>query len=148
MEPNSEEHVQETMEMLLEAETELYCSLILSAVECVQHSVEPPTPRHTDRWRGEQETQSLLRGNPSRLRAVTRLTSKDAFFRLLKWLEDNAGLKSGCETSSAQKLMIFLNICAHGESFAMAGEFWQHSISSISTYVSNDTRNAARSLQQ
>ena len=53
----------------------------------------------------------VLKGSPKQFQRLIRLT-KPQFWRLLDWLETNAGLVDTQYQTSAQKLLVFLWICA------------------------------------
>jgi hypothetical protein len=85
---------------------------------------------YTDAFRGAELTNQLLTGHPERIRNMTRLT-KEAFLELLRWLRENTRLRDSRQVSSAEKLLVFLHICAHGVKFRIAAETLQHSTRTI-----------------
>jgi DDE superfamily endonuclease len=107
-------------------------SIMLSILQYTETLYIPRGIRtmYTDAFRGADLTMQLLTGHPGRIRDMTRL-NRGAFRRLLKWLCENTNLKDSRQVSSAEKLIIFLYICAHCVKFRMAAETLQHSTRTI-----------------
>lgn len=74
----------------------------------------------------------LLKGSPKQFKELFRMT-KPQFQLLLEWLEDNAGLADTKYQTSAQKLLIFLWMCAFSEPQRNASHCFACAQSSVST---------------
>jgi DDE superfamily endonuclease len=85
---------------------------------------------YTDAHRGAHLTNQLLTGHAQRIFNMTRL-KREVFLELLEWLCQNSKLKDSRCVSAAEKLIIFLYICAHGVKFRIAAEEVQHSTRTI-----------------
>lgn len=85
---------------------------------------------YTDAHRGAYLTNQLLTGHADRIFNMTRL-KREVFLELLEWLCQNSNLKDSRCVSAAEKLFIFLYICAHGVKFRIAAEEVQHSTRTI-----------------
>lgn len=126
-----------------ESQQELYHRIIINTTTTIQSillailqhidTLYIPTglrTMYTDGFRGAVFTQQLLSGHPGRIRDMTRL-KKEVFLELLNWLCEKANLKDSRNVSSAEKLILFLYICAHGVKFRVAAETMQHSTRTI-----------------
>jgi DDE superfamily endonuclease len=107
-------------------------SVMLSVLQYVETLYIPTGIRtmYTDAFRGAELTTQLLTGPPERIRDMTRL-EREVFLELLRWLCENSKLKDSRQVSSAEKLIIFLYICAQGVKFRLAAETLQHSTRTI-----------------
>jgi DDE superfamily endonuclease len=107
-------------------------SILFAVLQYVETLYIPTGLRtmYTDGIRGAVLTQQLLNGHPERIRNMTRL-KKEVFLELLNWLCQKGNLKDSRQVSSAEKLILFLYICAHGIKFRIAAETMQHSTRTI-----------------
>jgi DDE superfamily endonuclease len=105
-------------------------SVMLSVLHYIGTRYTPTGIRTVYTDASELTTLQLLAGRPERIPDMTRLKS-EVFLELLRWLSENSKLKDTRQVSSAEKLMIFLYICAHGVKFRVAAEALQHSTRTI-----------------
>jgi DDE superfamily endonuclease len=87
---------------------------------------------YTDANRGDRLVSELRHGAAPRLIHTTRL-NPEQFEALLDWLLANTKLEDSKHVSAAEKLIIFLYICAHDTSFRGVQELVHHSTSTIHT---------------
>jgi hypothetical protein len=93
-----------------------------------------PVPQHNSILTGSMYYAELLETkNEARFRSVVRM-DLETFERLLRFLQEKAGLDNSKFIEDGQKLMIFIHILV-GHSVRQTAERWQHSTSTISTVV-------------
>jgi len=97
-----------------------------------------------ERLRGEVLTWQLRSKHPARIFNLTRLRP-EIFEDLLLWLVSNTALRDSEHLSAAERLLIFLFICAQGASMRLAAEVFQHSLATISAAF-HDSLNAVTHL--
>jgi hypothetical protein len=85
---------------------------------------------YIDRNRGEKLANELSTTVSTRIFNATRLNHAQ-FTALLEWLHTNTSFADSKHVSAAEKLIIFLYICAHNTSFRGVQELVHHSISTI-----------------